>query len=90
MLAAKGFGPHPLQACVITTPTRQVLVGGEPRGAVPPPELQHTRPEAPSDRVCRGSPSNASLTGAITRLSPTTPTPPDCDALTCHYAPALD
>lgn len=61
-----------------------------PGGAVPSPELQHTRSEAPSCRVCRALPSNASLTGAITRLSPTTPTPPDCDALTCHYAPALD
>lgn len=33
-------------------------------GTVPPPELQHTRPEAPAGRACRGLPSNAPLTDA--------------------------
>ncbi|MFE1407057.1 PCC domain-containing protein [Streptomyces sp. NPDC058770] len=43
-----------------------------PRATVPTPELQHTRPEAPAGRACRGLPSNAPLTGALTCLSPTT------------------
>lgn len=61
-----------------------------PGAAVPTPELQHTRPEAPAGRACRSLPSNAALTGALTRLSPTTSTPPDRRCLTCCYAPALD
>jgi hypothetical protein len=59
-------------------------------GTVPPPELQHTRPEAPAGRACRGLPSNAPLTGALTCLSPTTSTSPNRDALTCYHTPGLD
>lgn len=38
----------------------------------------------------RASPSHWAVTGAVTPLSPTTPTPSDRDALTCTYASTLD
>ncbi|GAA3212646.1 hypothetical protein GCM10020256_12210 [Streptomyces thermocoprophilus] len=51
-----------------------------------------TAPRADPTRTVLGgaSPYHPSITGAVTRLSPTTPTPPDRDTLTCAYAPALD
>ncbi len=57
-----------------------------PRGTVPRLELQRTHSGSPAGRFYRGSKANAPLT----RLPPTTPTPPDRSALTCYYAPALD
>lgn len=52
--------------------------------------VEWLRPEAPPACPPAGSRCHRAVAGAVTSLSPTTPTPPDCEALTCSYAPTLD
>jgi hypothetical protein len=61
------------------------------------PRIRTGASSGPSKRYCRVfdgvslTPQTLSrLTDALTRLSPTTLTPSDRDALTCSYAPAMD
>jgi hypothetical protein len=83
---AKGYRRH-FPRCVSAQHRRiECSVEENPRGTVPRLELQRTHSGSPVGRFCRGSKSNAPLT----RLSPTTPTPPNHGALTCYYAPAPD
>lgn len=53
---------------------RLMAPGRGPAGMLPSAAMSYHRP----------------VTGAVTRLSPTTPTPPDRDILNWTYAPALD
>jgi hypothetical protein len=82
----KGLRRHSPR-CVSSQHRRiECSVEENPRGTAPRLELRRTHSGSPAGRFCRGLKSNAPLT----RLSPTTPTPPDRGALTCYYAPALD